>query len=130
MGIAKLSKEAELLELALKVGGDISPALIEDLCLELELILSRINAATSSGETSDSSVVTSVDESAVAGLMAQLISLLEDFDVDAGKVIGQIKTQLGGGSSAQAMEKIEALVAEYDFESALELAVEFDIQSL
>jgi two-component system sensor histidine kinase/response regulator len=126
LGITQVSKEAEVLELALKVGGDISPALIEDLSRELELILRRINAVARGDDISLSSSGATSDDEPVSELMAKLVSLLEDFDVDAGKVVQQIKLQLSDPVASDSMVKIEARLSEYDFEGALELAVKIE----
>ncbi|MEH6589813.1 MAG: Hpt domain-containing protein [Halioglobus sp.] len=126
LGITKLSKEAEVLELALKVGGDISPALIEDLSRELEFIVARINTVAGGHDISLSSSAASIDDEPLSELMAKLVSLLEDFDLDAGNVVQQIKLQLSDPIASDSMVKIEALLGEYDFEGALELAVKIE----
>jgi CheY-like chemotaxis protein len=130
LGITSLSKEAQVLELALKVGGDISPDLVEDLLQELEVILARINTAIGSeiNPTVSDSVV--ANELPLAELLAQLVSSLEDSDVDAGKVIPRIKAQIDDDSVSKTIETIEALLGEYDFEGALALAVEIDTESM
>jgi hypothetical protein len=123
----KLPVPAEVLELALKVGGDISPGLVEFLLQELELILPRINRGVGSGEVSRSNSTATSDDEAVSELMAKLVSLLEDFDVDAAKVVQQIKLQVSDQTTSDALVKIEALLGEYDFEGALELAVKINV---
>ncbi len=130
LGISQLSKEAEVLELALKTGGEVAPIIVECLLQELELMLGRINAATASDEALNSNATAAVDDLPVAELLAQLVSLLEDFDVDAGKVMPRIKARIDDDSVIKTIEKIEALLGEYDFEGALALAVEIDTESM
>jgi two-component system sensor histidine kinase/response regulator len=126
LGITQLSREAEVLELALKVGGDISPGLIEDLSRELERILARISAVAGVDDIAPGTSAATSDDEPLSELMAKLVSLLEDYDLDAGKVVQQIKLQLSDSIASDSMVKIEALLGKYDFEGALELAVKIE----
>jgi hypothetical protein len=93
---------------------------------ELELILPRINTGAGGDDISLSSSAVGSDDEPVSELVVKLLSLLEDFDVDAAKVAQQIKLQISDPVVSDTMAKIEVLLGEYDFEGALELAVKIE----
>ena len=110
-------------------GCDIAPEL-EDLLLELESILKRISASAGSEASPIAIDQANVSDSTVAELMIELISLLENFDVAAVKLIPRIKAQTNDDSVNKTIEEIDVLLDQYDFDGALALAVEVDTESI
>ena len=129
LGITKLSNEAEVLELALKVGDDVTPSQIEDFLQELEVILTRINAAMVDAKSEPDAAVMH-DNQPVSELIPQLVNLLEDFDVDAGKLVQLIISRQTDASVVEKFDQIKALLDEYDYEAALALVLDLDCKIL
>ena len=129
LGITKLSKEATVLELALKAGGDVVPSLIEDFLQELEAILVRINAAVVNAKSEPGAGVMN-DTKPIAELIPQLVNLLEDFDVNAGKLVQLIRSRLTDASVVEIFDQIKTSLDEYDFETALALVHDLDRENL
>ncbi|MEH6593511.1 MAG: response regulator, partial [Halioglobus sp.] len=87
---------------------------------EVAALLAQIDPAV--GSTSPDSMAEHFDKTQATALLAQLLTMLEDYDAEAGTFMDRHEAELASAETAHDMKKLRKSIDSYDFELAVKLA--------
>ena len=119
IGAAELASAARDLEVGIDDdGADVAPVLLESTQSHLDLVVSALSVIRGDDRSQLASGPADWDQ--VNNSLIQLRELLEDDDAAASEVIDQLFTQITEEALAEPLRAVELVVANYDFEMALD----------
>jgi CheY-like chemotaxis protein/HPt (histidine-containing phosphotransfer) domain-containing protein len=132
IGAKEIQKSAESLELACKENKDSDDIerLKDNVVNALSLLMSDLNSfAESIKESSQISdtITAKLDQEKFQSLILQLRELLEDDDTDSSGVIESLENLPGSGLYKNELKQLSKLIADYEFEEALEILKQFKV---
>jgi CheY-like chemotaxis protein len=119
IGAAELASAARDLEVGIDDdGADVAPVLLESTQSHLDRVVSALSVIR--GDDRSQLASGPADWGQVNNSLIQLRELLEDDDAAASEVIDQLFTQITEEALAEPLRAVELVVANYDFEMALD----------